>query len=92
MCMAPLTLEMHVPAKGWIKIGEARPGDPTGSISDNKPDGSRDIYMFVCLPDDSKSVIYHSRGGVDTEMGPLRVVSPTGVDIIKELKKGGFPL
>lgn len=41
----------------WVNVAELKRGDPLGSISDNKADGSRDIYMFECLADDSVSTI-----------------------------------
>ena len=53
--MSPLNLEIYSPNRTWIKVAEIRRGDLPGSISDNKSDGSRDVYMFGCLPDDSKS-------------------------------------
>lgn len=89
--MSPLNLETYGPNMNWIKIGEVEPGDPPGSMSNNKPDGSRDIYIFECLPDDSKSVIYRSRAGLDTEIGPVRALTTTGADIIKEIKRGDEP-
>lgn len=92
--MAPLSVEVYNPAaRRWVKAGpDVKPGDPPGSISDNKPDGSRDIYMFECAQDDSQSTIYHSGFGLDTELegGKLRAVvtDPSRLEIVKELGKG----
>jgi hypothetical protein len=77
--MSPLRIEIYNPELSrWIQVGEVKPGDPSGSISDNKPDGTRDIYLFECAPDNSKSTIYRSGLGLDTEVeqGRLRVVMP----------------
>ncbi len=89
--MSPLYLEICGPNRNWIKVGEVRPGDPPGSISDNKSDGSRDVYMFGCLPDDSKSVIYRSRAGLDIEIGPMRDLTTTGADIVTVLRRVDEP-
>jgi hypothetical protein len=89
--MTPLKLEIYTQNKNWIKVGELRAGDQPGSVSDNKPDGSRDVYMFECSPDDSKSTIYRSKAGIDTEIGPMRTLTTVGAEVIKELKRGGDP-
>ena len=34
-------------------------------MSDNKENGKRDVYIFECSKDDSYSVIYHSKFGLD---------------------------
>jgi len=89
--MAPLKVEVYVSDNEWRIVGFARPGMP-GSLSDNRPDGRRDIYRLECLPDDSKSFIYRSRGGADIEIGDLRAVFPTeGQEVIAELKRGDEP-
>ncbi|HEY5601343.1 MAG TPA: hypothetical protein VIK81_04665 [Patescibacteria group bacterium] len=89
--MSPLSVEIYNPeARNWVKAGEVKPGDPPGSISDNKTDGSRDIYMFDCAPDNSKSTIYRSSFGADVDLGTVRVVTsdPSRLETIKELKTG----
>lgn len=90
--MAPLNIEVFHPIeKEWIKAGEVKPTDPPGSVSDNKVDGSRDVYLFKCEADNSKSIIYRSKFGIDREIGNnLREVltDPSQLEIIKELKKG----
>lgn len=88
--MSPLKLKIFRERQGgWVTIGDVKPGDRPGSISDNKADGARDVYVFKCSEDDSKSTIYRSEGGVDTEKGDIRTVIPLeGLTIVKELKKG----
>lgn len=89
--MSPLKLEIYGPNKNWIKVAEVRQRDLPGSISDNKSDGSRDVYIFECLQDDSKSVIYRSKAGVDTEIDSLRAITTAGVDIVAEIRRGDKP-
>jgi len=84
----PLKLEIYGPDGSWIEIGKVKPGDLPGSISDNKPDGSRDIYIFGCLLDDSKSVIYRSKAGLDGEIGLVRVLTSADLETVAELKRG----
>jgi hypothetical protein len=90
--MAPLLLEIYnANKKNWIKVGEVKPGDPPGCLSDNKPDG-RYIYVFECFPDDSESVIYRSKFGVDIEIGQMRAFATLSLEVVKELQKGEKPL
>ncbi|MEK7182805.1 MAG: hypothetical protein AAB694_01460 [Patescibacteria group bacterium] len=89
--MAPLSLEAYNPDKNsWITLDEIKPLDRPGSISDNRPDGERDIYLLECAPDDSHSTIYRSKLGVDVDLtSQIRsVTSASGLEVIKELKKG----
>ena len=89
--MSPLRIEgYNSTSREWINVGEVKPGDPPGSISDNKPDGSRDLYMFECVPDDSKSTIYRSGFGADVDMGHVRAVvpDPSRLEVVKELGRG----
>ena len=80
-----LRLELYVEGREWVKVGELLPGDRHGSISDNRPDGKRDIYLFQCEVGNSKSVIYRSTVGLDFEVKHLRVTSTQGLEVIKEL-------
>lgn len=92
--MSPLNIEVYVPERSkWIGVSpQLKPGDRPGSISDNKPDSSRDIYLFECAPDDSKSTISRSGFGADTELEQerLRAVfpDPSKMEVVKELRKG----
>ena len=88
--MSPLRVEVYgSDVRQWIQAGEVKPGDPPGSMSDNKPDSTRDLYIFECDPDDSKSTIYKSELGVDVSQGNLRAVisDRSRWGIIKELEK-----
>ncbi|MEK6904360.1 MAG: hypothetical protein AABW87_02085 [Nanoarchaeota archaeon] len=83
--MTFLGLEAKTADDKWVDVGKLRPGDPASSMSNNKPDGTREIYLFECLPDGSKSVIYLSIVGIDAEIGNLRVISTKRARIVKEL-------
>ncbi len=87
--MSPLKVERYSSTLGdWGELGEVLPHDPPGSLSDNKPDGTRDLYVFTCEPDDSKSTLYRSKAGVDTRWGRFRAFDSTGLEIVKELQRG----
>lgn len=86
----PLRLELRDPnnAHRWIVVGTLMPGQPSGSVSNNTPEG-RDIYLFACLEDGSKSVIHKSDMGVDIETAQVReIVNLTGFSVVKELREG----
>ena len=82
-----LILEIYTNEKEWIKAGELNPGDRPGSISNNNPDGSRDVYLFECETNNNRSVIYRSSAGINTEVENLRVANVQGLEVIKELSK-----
>lgn len=87
--MPPLHINIYDSEAGWGLVGKVGPDDPQGSVSNNKPDGSREVYLFDCAFDDSKSTIYRSPAGIDWEVGPTRAVASTGrLEIVKELKPG----
>ena len=91
--MSPLRIEAYNPeVDKWAFVGEIKPNDPPGSVSDNKPDGKRDVYLFECEKDDSKSIIYRSGFGADIELegGKLRKVEmdPSRLEVVKEIKPG----
>lgn len=85
--MSPLRAEIWTP-KGWVPAFEIRPGDRSGSLSDVKPGGRREIYFLECKPDDSGSTISRSTLGVDREVGPLREVVTAGRETVRELRRG----
>jgi hypothetical protein len=68
----------------------AKPGDPPCSLSNNKPDGSSEIILFGCFPDDSKTIIVRSRAGIDIEFDSIREVRsvPGALEVIRELNHG----
>lgn len=87
-----LTIEAFDPErKEWIKLPELNPGDRPGSVSQNKPDGSREVYLFECAPDDSHSTIYRSALGVDAATSDKRIVTTGGLEVIRELRRGEEP-
>jgi hypothetical protein len=85
--MSPLRAEV-LRSDGWIQAFEIKPGEKPASLSNIKPDGSREIYLFTCEPDDSKSVISRSSFGVDRRIGPVREVISGNLETVRELKKG----
>ena len=57
--MSPLKVEIFHPInEEWVRMRDVRPTDPPGSVSDNKPNGIRDLYIFECSKDNSKSTIF----------------------------------
>ena len=86
-----LTLEMFVPGNNkWTKLADISPGASPGSFSNNTGEG-REVYVFECLQDNSASVIYRSKAGVDVEMDPGRAIVTTGLDVVKTLRVGDKP-
>jgi len=93
MFMSPLSLEAYAPEGRWAKVGNVNPGDPPGSISHNKPDGGRELYLFECSQDDTHSIIYRSPLGLDIAMGKSRQVftDTSSWEVLRELRKGDEP-
>lgn len=90
----PLQIEAYNPELSeWLKIGDVKPNDPPGSFSQNRPDGSRELYLFECAEDNSQSTIYRSPFGIDTEIGNLRAVlnDRTEWEVMKVLRKDDEP-
>ena len=86
----PLTLEFY--GNEWKLFGILQPVDQRGSITDNKPNGQRDIYIFECSMDDSQSTVYRAETVVaDIERGNTRVIATTGLSIVAELRRGDNP-
>ncbi|MDE1869087.1 MAG: hypothetical protein KGH60_03950 [Candidatus Micrarchaeota archaeon] len=85
----PLVVEIETCHGAWKRLGELRPGDHQGSLSDNKPDGHREVYVFRCEPDGRSSKLLRSAAGVDSEEGTERTIIPLGnFDIVKVLRTG----
>jgi hypothetical protein len=80
----PLILEVSG-GSDWKQAAVMNPGDPEGSVSDNREDG-RDILMFRC--EAARSVIRRSTGGADFETGPGRVIVPFGFEELAVLADG----
>ena len=87
--MAPLIIEAYSPDGSWTKIGGIGPADLPGSLSHNRPDGGRDIYVFMCLG--SSSVIYRSEAGMDIETGSLREIAASGYEVVRKIRSGSEP-
>lgn len=90
----PMTLSIevyHPDRKEWIKLPEWKPGDLPGSVSQDKPDGTREVYLFECASDDFHSTIYRSTLGVDTEVGSNRILTTEGLEEIATLRRGDRP-
>ena len=92
----PLILEILNPkTKEWKIAGMLAPGASPASISDNKPDGKRDIYLLECTNDDSESIIYKSEFGVDASVSENReravLTDLSQLRILKVLKRGDEP-
>ena len=85
----PLALEFYnQEAQTWIPLPELHPENSPGSVSHNTKEG-REVYMFECAADDSKSTIYRSVSGLDFEIDNSRVLSTKfEAEIVKELKRG----
>ncbi len=87
--MSPLNIEVYNPAREkWVKVGERRPNEPLGYISQNKPDGIREIYLFGCNPDNVESVILKSKSGLDIADPSISIVDTAGFEEIARLKDG----
>jgi|SRR3989338_4634004 len=88
-----LVIELFNPYKGWVELPRLNPSDRMGSMANNTESGIREVYLFGCFPDDSKSIIYRSNRGLDVEVNNLRIVSAdsTELEVIKELKRGEEP-
>ncbi len=88
--MSPCEVEVRPKGqKQWVKLGTIKPGDLPGSILDVSK-GQRDVYVFDCAPDNSKSTIYRSRFGADWDAGKAARVAALleGIDVVKEIKQG----
>ena len=87
--MAPLEIEVQSVDEQWVEVGEVKPGDRPGSISDSTPKG-RQVYLFSCKGDDSGSTIYRSKFGMDVDLSnTARLINNlTGFETVKELSKG----
>lgn len=87
----PLYLEAQIGSQ-WTEVGAVRPGDRPGSISDNKDDGTRTVYLLECAEDDSKSTISKpDKLGVDATADETRIIECIGVEIVKVLEQGSPP-
>lgn len=94
--MSPLRVEVYNPEiSKWVQAGqELGPQDQLGTISSNLPDGTREVYQFLCAEDDSHSIIQRLPIGIDVEIGHLRILDPQNVANairVATLRKGDPP-
>lgn len=74
--------------KSWIPVGLLPPGQ-RGSMSQNLPDGGREIYVFECSLDDTHTTLSKGPFGVDIEVGRYRVLDTLeGMEVVQELRIG----
>lgn len=56
----------------WETLGIQRSGDPPATISNNKLDGQREVYITQCFAD--HATVSRLPGGVDIEQGVHRII------------------
>jgi hypothetical protein len=85
--MSPLKIEVFAPdIEEWIVRAQLFPDSPPGSISQNKPDGQREVYTFQCEPSGEESVIYRSEKGIDAASSQIRLITTEGFEEVARLK------
>jgi hypothetical protein len=91
--MSPLHVQLrNLEDTGWLKFGEPlQPGEAPSSISNNPPDGEREIVFFGCEPDGLSSVIRKTISARETVSEGTRVFSSSVFDEIKRLRVGDKP-
>lgn len=89
--MSPLEISVYA-MNEWGKVGEVGPDSPPGSMTNIREDGRRELYLFECSSDDTKSTIYRSGLGVDYEIpeqqGRMVTSNPSRTETLKELTEG----
>src|SRR4051812_28428948 len=77
-------------ANAWVVSGSLPPGGPNGSMSNNNPAGTKELYVFQCLPDDKKSVLLRFTEFTARTSGDLRHagLDPANAEVVAELRKG----
>lgn len=88
----PLAVEIRV-HNTWAPISVLSPGAQPGSISNNTPDGKREIYLFECAADDQSSTISKSEAGIDflSQDRRKRVIESVRKNVIATLREGDAP-
>lgn len=91
--MSPLHVQVqNLEGTGWLKFGEPlEPGEKPGSISNNLPDGRREVVFFECMPDDKSSVIYRAIRTVEQEYGNQRTLTSSELAEPIILRDGSKP-
>ncbi len=75
-------------ADRWAMVADVAPGSLPGSITNITDDGIREIILFECAPDNSQTTIYRSTLGIDTEIGPHRIIDSLQRETINDLRVG----
>lgn len=73
----------------WITLGVQTPDMAPATITDNKDDGGRDVYVTQCFAD--HATIRRMPGGVDVTQGLLRIIDPQELaraELVKRLEYG----
>lgn len=84
--MSPLEIDVLSPqGDKWIRKAKVMPGK-NGSMSHNKSDGSRVIYLFECKPGDNESEISISKLGVDIVTSKIREIRSVDIRVVATLK------
>lgn len=88
----PLSVEIKI-NEIWRPISTVSPGGQAGSISNNRADGERELYILECASDDTSSTISKSEGGMDSSGQDERdrVVLSVRSDVIAVLRENDKP-
>ena len=86
--MSPLSVEVLNESGDWTLLRELKPGNPPGSLSDMKEDGSRTVIVFQCQQDDRSSVIYEATEGADLSNSAERLIAYSEARDVALLRNG----
>src|ERR1700722_11976619 len=87
--MSPLKVELYnASTDGWRPLGEIKPGEQNGSLSDNLPDGKRDVYMFGVDEETNSGFILRSVAGIDIENSGTRAINSLAFAVVARLLDG----
>ncbi len=84
----PLRVDLSIIKDEWVPFGEVKPNDPPGSMSNNLPNGGRELIIFSCARDDSHSKVERSPENLDLVKGPGRTIWNTHTELIATLRDG----
>jgi hypothetical protein len=83
-----LRIEVHIEDDQWALAGQIDQGDRDGSMSDNPPEGGRDIYRFGVDPVSNTGYVVREGFGADRDVSGVREVSSLGTVIVASLHHG----
>lgn len=92
--MSPLEMKGYRKDAGdFVHHALFEPGE-SGRITNNLPNGEKELYRFSCLPDGSKSVIEKSKRGFGIAFAgagqPLSAGHSLEWTLVRELRRGEF--